>query len=409
MCLASISSLSLSPFLSLSLSLSLSPSLPLSLYLPIPLSLSISPFLTHPPHTATILQLSLKYQALVTPNGWAFSIWGPIFILEGIFAIYQMFGNVRASETVEAIAYPYMWSCFAQVMWTIVFAQEWIGVSLFFMLSILVALVRCLSSFVTVSLSLSFSSFLFLFFFSLSHSLSAPPPPISHPPTNQPYPPSIHTALQMWMQYSLFNDVKQSVGYRDWWLLQAGPLLHLGWIIAASAVNTNVCVVSAQPVTYNPNATAYVMAAAGSTNEANSIAQLGAAIASLGVVIVLGLFQSTGLLVLGRSPTGHFRPQKAGTITAFAVSWALFGVVSQLAYPKGKTILQFSPIVINGVKVASLFGASLIAAAVGVNILLLLAQVFVPHHFGRVEDEKTALSAGGKAYGTNSSPITDTV
>ena len=129
------------------------------------------------PFGPTNTQLSLKYQALVTPNGWAFSIWGPIFILEGIFAIYQMFGNVRASETVEAIAYPYMWSCFAQVrreccyvvtradirgmkvtaakahhyeitqiMWTIVFAQEWIGVSLFFMLSILVALVshpRC--------------------------------------------------------------------------------------------------------------------------------------------------------------------------------------------------------------------------------------------------------------------------
>merc|ERR1719231_1618785 len=85
-------------------------------------------------------QLSKKYQALVTPAGWAFSIWGPIFILEAVFAIYQMFGNVRASETVEAIAYPYMWSCFAQIMWTIVFAQEWIGVSLFFMLSILVAL-----------------------------------------------------------------------------------------------------------------------------------------------------------------------------------------------------------------------------------------------------------------------------
>ena len=219
----------------------------------------------------------------------------------------------------------------------------------------------------------------------------------------------------MWMQYSLFNDVKKSVGYRDWWLLQAGPLLHLGWIIAASAVNTNVCVVAAQPVTYDPNATAFVMPASGSANEGNSIAQLGAAIASLGVVIVLGLFQATGLLVLGRSPTGNLRPQKAGTMTAFAVSWALFGVVSQLAYPKPKTALQFSPIVINGVKVASLFGASIIAVAVGINILLLLAQVFLPHHFGRVEDENTALALNGngeKAYGTNgttSSPITDTV
>ena len=34
--------------------------------------------------------LSQKYQTLVTPAGWAFSIWGAIFILEGIFVVVQV-------------------------------------------------------------------------------------------------------------------------------------------------------------------------------------------------------------------------------------------------------------------------------------------------------------------------------
>ena len=54
----------------------------------------------------TNTQLSAKYQTLVTPAGWAFAIWGPIFIWEGIFAIVQMLPRFRSNPIIQdGIAY----------------------------------------------------------------------------------------------------------------------------------------------------------------------------------------------------------------------------------------------------------------------------------------------------------------
>jgi len=41
-----------------------------------------------------------EYNVLIQPAGWAFSIWGPIFIILGVFTIYQAipsrFGIVKS-------------------------------------------------------------------------------------------------------------------------------------------------------------------------------------------------------------------------------------------------------------------------------------------------------------------------
>mmetsp|Transcript_56783 Transcript_56783/g.122745 ORF Transcript_56783/g.122745 Transcript_56783/m.122745 type:complete len:303 (-) Transcript_56783:78-986(-) len=86
---------------------------------------------------ATNSDLSKKYQTLVSPAGWAFSIWGPIFIWEGVFAVAQMFPRFRNSPMALAVA-PWWWSaCFFQIAWTMFFAQEIIPVSLVCMFGIL--------------------------------------------------------------------------------------------------------------------------------------------------------------------------------------------------------------------------------------------------------------------------------
>jgi len=129
----------------------------------------------------TNTDLSKKYQTLVTPAGWAFSIWGPIFIWEGVFAICQMFPRFRGNEVVQ-IASPWWWgSCICQCAWTIAFAQGVIPLALLLMLSILACLIGLFVS--TDGLQLTWAEYL---------------------------------------------------------CLRAPFCLHLGWIICASAVNTNV-------------------------------------------------------------------------------------------------------------------------------------------------------------------------
>mmetsp|Transcript_38333 Transcript_38333/g.105593 ORF Transcript_38333/g.105593 Transcript_38333/m.105593 type:complete len:306 (+) Transcript_38333:97-1014(+) len=130
---------------------------------------------------ATNTVLSKKYQTLVTPAGWAFSIWGPIFIGEGVFTVAQMLPRFRGSAMVKAVTPWWLGACGFQVAWTIAFAKEVIPASLMCMLGILGCLL-CLS--------------------------------------------------------------ERTDGFRtscaEYWLLRAPFSLHLGWIIAASAVNASV-------------------------------------------------------------------------------------------------------------------------------------------------------------------------
>merc|ERR1719389_1282512 len=82
---------------------------------------------------STNTELSNKYQTLVTPAGWAFSIWGPIFIWEGIFVVAQLFPRFRQSEVVLKIS-PCWWAlCVIQCCWTVAFAQDQVTLALILM------------------------------------------------------------------------------------------------------------------------------------------------------------------------------------------------------------------------------------------------------------------------------------
>jgi len=125
--------------------------------------------------------LSRKYQTLVTPSGFAFSIWGPIFIFEGAFAVAQLLPRFRGATVVRAVTPWWLATCVVQCAWTIAFAQDAVAVALVLMLGILTSL-----------LGLAVCT----------------------------------------------DGLKMSV--LDYALLRAPFSLHLGWIIAASAVSINV-------------------------------------------------------------------------------------------------------------------------------------------------------------------------
>jgi len=108
----------------------------------------------------TNTELSNKYQTLVTPAGWAFSIWGPIFIWETIFVVAQFFPRFRRSEVVLRMS-PWWWAlCGFQCCWTFAFAQDQVTLALIFMLLILSSLLGVAWS--TDGLNLSIAEYLLL-------------------------------------------------------------------------------------------------------------------------------------------------------------------------------------------------------------------------------------------------------
>lgn len=86
-------------------------------------------------------ELSDKYQTILTPSGWAFSIWGIIFISEAAFAITQMIPKYRDHPMVQdGVSIWYFVSCVVQSGWTLSFGYEVIILSLICMVSILLSL-----------------------------------------------------------------------------------------------------------------------------------------------------------------------------------------------------------------------------------------------------------------------------
>jgi hypothetical protein len=130
---------------------------------------------------STNTELSKKYQTLITPAGWAFAIWGPIFIWEGVFSVVQLLPAYRGLDSVQNIA-PWWWaSCAFQVLWSLVFAADGVTLAFILMLSIFVSLLGLL-----------------------------------------------------WTGDSKPGTVA------EYWLIRAPFSLQCGWIVAASALNFNV-------------------------------------------------------------------------------------------------------------------------------------------------------------------------
>jgi hypothetical protein len=89
----------------------------------------------------TNADLSLKYQTLVTPIGWAFSIWGLIFFSQLVWAIYQIASRKqRNSVFVTAVGNNYAYAVLFQAVWSLSFSYEVIWLSIISISLLLVCL-----------------------------------------------------------------------------------------------------------------------------------------------------------------------------------------------------------------------------------------------------------------------------
>ena len=132
-------------------------------------------------------ELSDKYQTILTPNSQAFLIWTVIFLLQAIWAFWQVIVPSQRKHAciVDAIQYKYVLITLWQCCWTFSFTWEVIWLSMVFM--------------------------------------------------------ALLCATLIWTVVSL-NAVHKS--FRGWIIQQFPISLHCGWILAATALNVNVTLVA---------------------------------------------------------------------------------------------------------------------------------------------------------------------
>merc|ERR1711871_690977 len=69
-------------------------------------------------------EVSKEYRSIVTPAGWAFSIWSVIFVGELIFTIWQTCPGQRDSPILKKLGYWWVATNVLQSAWTFAFAYE---------------------------------------------------------------------------------------------------------------------------------------------------------------------------------------------------------------------------------------------------------------------------------------------
>lgn len=84
-------------------------------------------------------------RTLITPSGWAFAIWGPLFLGSAIFAIWQTLPGQRESALMHKIAWPAAIALGAQGVWaTYTQFANLTAISAIIILTSLVGLLICL-------------------------------------------------------------------------------------------------------------------------------------------------------------------------------------------------------------------------------------------------------------------------
>lgn len=86
-------------------------------------------------------EVSAKYHTLITPAGYAFSIWGLIFLSLLAFGVYQGMNSQRTNPRFRAVGWWVVPNAFCNAIWSPLFNNEYIGAALIVILVMLFTLV----------------------------------------------------------------------------------------------------------------------------------------------------------------------------------------------------------------------------------------------------------------------------
>ena len=89
----------------------------------------------------SVAAISDRFPVPVTPAGWAFSVWGIIYVGLIAYAIYQALPAQRTNPRLRRIGYLYLLGCVANVAWLFLWVNELITLSLVAMVVLLLSLI----------------------------------------------------------------------------------------------------------------------------------------------------------------------------------------------------------------------------------------------------------------------------
>lgn len=94
-------------------------------------------------NNSTMASVSARYQNFFTPSGYAFSIWGLIYLLLAAFVIYQargISGKREVPAVVGKIGWLFVLSCVANSAWVLAWLYDFTGLSVLIMIILLTSL-----------------------------------------------------------------------------------------------------------------------------------------------------------------------------------------------------------------------------------------------------------------------------
>ena len=86
-------------------------------------------------------QISDSNPTLITPAGYVFSIWGIIYILLGIFVVFQALPSEKGKDYQKRIGFLFILSSLVNIVWLFLWQNELLGFSVVLMFLLLASLV----------------------------------------------------------------------------------------------------------------------------------------------------------------------------------------------------------------------------------------------------------------------------
>lgn len=111
----------------------------------------------------TMETISDRYENYFTPAGYAFSIWGLIYLGLLAFVIYTGFGEERRKQLAVRVGGWFALSCVANSLWVVAWLSDNIGLSVFIMLVLLGSLLKIVLNLQAESTARSLADKLFVY------------------------------------------------------------------------------------------------------------------------------------------------------------------------------------------------------------------------------------------------------